>query len=83
MRRYDHYAGVYFGVLDRDMRICLHSIRNVKRISLDEPISMIWTDDRTYAKYLTPTFELLWPQSVPAADRIQELLEQGPPQADH
>ena len=49
MRHYDHYAGVYFGVLDK--RICLHSIRNAARISLDEPISMIWTDDRTYAKY--------------------------------
>ena len=81
MRHYDHYAGVYFGVLDK--RICLHSIRNAARISLDEPISMIWTDDRTYAKYLTPTFELLWTQSVPAAERIQKLLEHGPPQADH
>jgi sugar-specific transcriptional regulator TrmB len=79
LRHYDHYAGVYFGVLEK--RICLHSIRNATRISLDEPISLIWTDDRTYAQYLTHTFELLWVQAIPAAERIQELLEQGPPQA--
>jgi hypothetical protein len=43
---------------------------------------MIYTDDPTYASYLEATFEMLWKQSVPAEERIKELLEQGPPQAD-
>ena len=42
---------------------------------------MIWTDDSKYAQYLTVTFEMLWKQAVPAEKRIQDLLEQGPPQA--
>jgi hypothetical protein len=76
VRHYDHYAGIYFGVLD--MRICLHSIRNVKRISVDEPISMIWTDDRTYAKYLTPTFELLWPHQSLQQSEYKSCLSKVP-----
>jgi hypothetical protein len=42
---------------------------------------MLYTDDLTYAQYLAASFELLWQQSIPAAERIEELLKQGPPQA--
>ena len=28
--------------------------------------------------YLVSTFELLWEQSIPAAQRIEELLKEGP-----
>jgi len=39
---------------------------------------MPWTDDAAYAEYLTSTFELLWKQSIPAAQRIEELLKEEP-----
>ena len=38
---------------------------------------MLAAPDRTNAELLIFTFELWWTQSVPAAERIQELLEQG------
>ena len=53
---------------------------DLKRVSLNEPVSVLWTDDPAYAQYLVSTFELLWEQSVPAAQRIEELLKEGPPQ---
>jgi sugar-specific transcriptional regulator TrmB len=49
-------------------------------VSLDQPVTSLYTDDPTYAQYLTTTFEMLWAQSSPAQERIEELLKQGPPQ---
>jgi len=43
-------------------------------------MSMIRTDDPAYAAYLMSTFELLWEQAIPAAQRIEELLKEVPPQ---
>ncbi|MGB8310241.1 MAG: hypothetical protein WCE81_00035 [Halobacteriota archaeon] len=40
---------------------------------------MLWCDDTTYAAYLISTFELLWEQAIPAAQRIEELLKEGHP----
>ncbi|MGZ4904641.1 MAG: TrmB family transcriptional regulator [Halobacteriota archaeon] len=51
-------------------------------ISLDQPQRSLFTDDSTYAQYLTATFEMLWQQAIPAEQRIDELLIQAPPQAD-
>jgi sugar-specific transcriptional regulator TrmB len=78
VRHLSHYRGIFFGVLDN--KICFNAIStDITRISLDEPVKWLWTDDSTYAEYLTSTFELLWEQSVPAAQRIEELLKEGPP----
>ncbi len=52
-------------------------------VSLNQPLTALFTDDPTYAQYLETTFEMLWAQSIPAEERIQELLKQGPPQTDH
>ena len=80
LRHYNNYRGVYFAVVDR--RHCVSAINvDINRIALDEPISMLWTNDPIYADYLTATFEVLWRQSAPAEQRIQELLQQGPPKA--
>jgi sugar-specific transcriptional regulator TrmB len=80
LRHYEHYSGLYFAVVDN--KHCVSAINvDINRISLNEPISLLWTDDIKYAEYLTATFEMLWKQSVPAQERIQDLLEQGPPQA--
>jgi sugar-specific transcriptional regulator TrmB len=72
--------GIIFTIFDK--KICISAISaDVTRVALNEPIAALWTDDPTYARYLMSTFETLWKQSVPAQDRIQELLAQGPPQA--
>ena len=71
--------GIMFVVFDR---ICIRAVNaEVKRISLNEPVSGLWTDDPAYAQYLASTFEMVWGQPVPAELRMQELLERGPPQA--
>ena len=77
VRHYNKYRGVYFGVWDR--KICLNAINvDVRRISLDESVAVLWTDDAAYAEYLISTFELLWKQSIPVAQRIEELLKEEP-----
>jgi len=79
VRHYDQYAGVYFSVMDR--KYCGTTINaDIKRMSLEEPASGFMTDDTTYVNSLISTFELLWEQAVPAAQRIEELLKEGPPQ---
>lgn len=76
IRHYDQYRGIYFAVADRKTCISVVNV-DIRRVSLDEPVTMLWTDDTTYAYYLTSTFELLWVQSIPAAQRIEELLKEG------
>jgi len=72
--------GLTFVVFDR--RISISAINAaVKRISINEPVSGLWTDDAVYAQYLASTFEMLWEQAIPAEQRIQQLLQQGPPQS--
>jgi len=73
------YGGIYFGVFDRKFSISAINI-DFRRMSLDEPISALYSDDPIYAAYLVSTFEILWEQAVPAAQRIEELLKEGPPQ---
>jgi sugar-specific transcriptional regulator TrmB len=80
MHHYDQYQGILFGVFDRKISASAINV-DIRRVSLDTPLSILWTDDPTYAEYLASTFELLWEQSVPAAQRIEELLKEGPPHA--
>jgi HTH-type transcriptional regulator, sugar sensing transcriptional regulator len=80
VRHIDNYRGAYFGIFDR--KICISAINvDIKHIKLDEPLSMLFTDDPVFADYLVSTFEMFWEQGVPAEEKIQELLKQGPPQA--
>jgi sugar-specific transcriptional regulator TrmB len=79
VRHFDNYRGIIFGVFDR--KICASAIKEAAGLSPNSPVSMLWTEDPTYAQYLVSTFELLWKQSVPARQRIEELLNEGPPQA--
>jgi hypothetical protein len=72
--------GFSYNVFDK--KISTSAINaNLTRFSPDEPLIALHTTDRTYARYLVSTFELLWKQSIPAEKRIQELLQEGPPQA--
>jgi sugar-specific transcriptional regulator TrmB len=80
LKHFDNYEGLYFAVVDQ--KHCISAINvDINRISLNEPISMLWTDDPTYADYLTATFEVFWAQAIPAAEHIQKLSAQGPPKA--
>ncbi|MGZ4864888.1 MAG: TrmB family transcriptional regulator [Halobacteriota archaeon] len=82
IRHFDKYSGLMFFVFDD--RIVMSGINvAIRSASLKEPVSILWSDDPTYAQYLVSTFELLWQQSIPAEKRIQELLKQGPPQIDN
>jgi HTH-type transcriptional regulator, sugar sensing transcriptional regulator len=80
VRHFDKYSGLLFFVFDEKISISAINVAGLKRASLSELVSVLWTDDPAYAQYLISTFELLWEQSIPAKQRIQELLEQGPPQ---
>ena len=78
MRYLDQYHGIYFVVSDKTTCFSMISA-DIRRISLTEPVTGLWSNDPTYARYLISTFEMLWEQSVPAAQRIEELLKEGPP----
>ncbi len=80
VRHIENYRGAYFGVFDK--KTCISAINiDINHIKLDEPLSMLYTDDPVFADYLISTFEMLWERGVPAEERIQELLKQGPPRA--
>ncbi len=80
VRHFDTYSGLLFCVFDGKIGMSAINVADLKRASLRELVSVLWSDDPTYAQYLASTFELLWQQSIPAEQRIQELLERGPPQ---
>ncbi len=75
VRYLDHYHGLSFAVSDK--KACMSIINgDLSDVSLKSPVTVLWTDDRAYARSLTTTFELLWSQSVPAEQRIKEYLEE-------
>lgn len=79
VRHYDQYSGIMFTVWDR--KTCISAINaDLKHVRLDEPATAIGTDDPVYCLHLVSTFEVLWQQSVPTAQRIEELLKEAPPQ---
>ena len=80
VRHFDKYAGLLFCAFDVKISLSAINAADLTRVSLKEPVSVLWTDDPKYAQYLASSFEMVWQQSVPASKRIQELLEQGPPQ---
>ena len=64
VRHFSQYWGIYFRVMDR--KYCVSVINaDIKRTSLDEPLSAFATDDTTYVNDFVSTFEMLWEQSVP------------------
>jgi hypothetical protein len=79
MRYFPQYQGIFLLVGDRQESIS-SMIIDVERLSIDTPVVALWSDDPTYAEYLMSTFETTWQQAVPAAQRIEELLKEGPPQ---
>ena len=77
VRHFDQ-PGFLYNVFDRKVSISAINAE-LTHFTLDEPLTALYTDDRAYARYLTSNFEMLWKRSVPAEERIRELLKQGPP----
>ncbi|MGZ4864977.1 MAG: hypothetical protein ACXV39_10150, partial [Halobacteriota archaeon] len=82
VRHFDKYSGLLFCAFDGKIGMSAINVADLTRVSLSVPVSVLWTDDATYAQYLVSTFELLWQQSMPAEERIAELLKQGPLQTE-
>jgi HTH-type transcriptional regulator, sugar sensing transcriptional regulator len=80
VRHFDKYSGLLFCVFDGKIGMSAINAADLKRVSLSQLVSVLWSDDRTYAQYLVSTFQVFWQQSIPAEQRIQELLAQGPRQ---
>ena len=77
VRHISQYQGIFMLVGDGRESISSMSI-DVESLSIDTPLIALWSDDPTYAEYLMSTFEMAWEQSIPAAQRIEELLKEGP-----
>ncbi|MGZ4864772.1 MAG: TrmB family transcriptional regulator [Halobacteriota archaeon] len=78
--RHIDQQGITFVVFDKKISISAINAE-VKHVSLNAPVSGLWTDDPVYAHYLASTFEMLWSQAIDAEERIQQLLKEGPPEA--
>lgn len=75
IRYLEHYHGLAFAVSDGKSGFNVIN-GDVRHVSRSDPVTVFWADDPVYAGYLSHTFDLLWAQAVPAAQRIKELLEQ-------
>ena len=76
---FPQYQGSFLLVGDGRESISSMSV-DAESLSVDTPIVALWSNDPTYAEYLMATFEMAWEQSVPAKERIEELLKEGPPE---
>ena len=74
------YQGMFMLIGDGRESISSISV-DVEHLSIDTPVAALWNwkDDPTYAEYLMSIFETAWKQAIPAAERIEELLKEGPP----
>jgi len=79
VRHYGQYEGMIFLVGDKRESVSSLNIEP-ELLLFDGPATAFWTDDPTYTEYLVSTFETAWGQAMPAAQRIEELLKEGPPQ---
>jgi hypothetical protein len=68
--------GIMFTIFDRTASMSAINV-DMAQVSLDQQMAALWSDDPTYAQYLISTFEMLWQQSVPVEERIQQLLSKA------
>jgi hypothetical protein len=82
VRHVDQYRGEFMLVVDRRESISSIPQQNidVRDLTLSERVIGFWTDEPDYTEYLITTFEAVWNEAVDAKERIQERLDQGPPQ---
>jgi hypothetical protein len=80
VRHVDQYDGLFFLVGDKTQSISSIHV-NQEDLLVDDPVVAFWSEEPAYAEYLLSNFERAWTQGVDAQERIQQLLEQGPPKA--
>jgi hypothetical protein len=78
VHHFHQYLGIFMLVGDEKESISTMTV-NGESLSIDTPVVALWNSNPTYAEYLMSTFNLAWEQSVSAAERIEELLKEGPP----
>ena len=78
VHHFHQYVGIFMLVGDEKESISTMTV-NGGNLSIDTPVVALWSNNPSYAEYLLSTFEIAWEQSVPAAQRIEELLKEGPP----
>jgi hypothetical protein len=78
VRHFEKYKGIFMVVVDGRKSISSISA-DAENLSIADPVVAFWSEDPTYVEYLTSIFEQSWEQAVPAAQRIEELLKEGPP----
>jgi hypothetical protein len=77
VHHFHQYLGIFMLLGDETESISTMTI-NEESLSIDTPIVALWNTNPTYAEYLMSTFNFAWEQSVSAAERIEELLKEGP-----
>jgi len=78
VRHFHQYLGIFMLLGDEKESISTMTV-NGENLSIDTPIVALWNSNPTYSEYLMSTFNFAWEQSVSAAERIEELLKEGPP----
>ncbi len=78
VRHSDRYRGIFMIVRDNKESLSSMSV-DATNLSINDSVVALWSNDATYAEYLMSTFELAWEQAISAAQRIEELLNEGPP----
>ena len=78
LRHISQYQGIFLLVGDEVESISTMTVSG-ENLTIDTPVVALWSDDHTYAEFLMVTFETAWKRSIPAKERIEELLKEGPP----
>ena len=78
VHHFHQYLGIFMLLGDETESISTMTV-NEESLSIDTPVVALWNSNHTYAEYLMSTFNFAWEQSVSAAERIEELLKEGPP----
>jgi sugar-specific transcriptional regulator TrmB len=74
VRHNDEYQGIRFLVADQIENFTLVTFDPTRRVT-DPLNAWFWTNSSEYADYLRDNFELVWEQSVDAAEWIEKMYE--------
>jgi hypothetical protein len=71
----DEYTGVFMLVADKKLSINTSAKQNInlERLSLDDRVMAIWTDDSSRIENLIAAFEALWEDTIDAKQCMQQL----------
>ncbi len=76
IRHCDNYNGIVFTICDSQESMVAIDFDLRRHQSRDQRTSSFWCNSADYAKRLTALFDDFWKRSVPAQERIQQLLNE-------